>query len=369
MRLIVVGPTPPPVHGVTTSTSLVLANRELRRSFEVEHLDTSDRRPLETIARWDASNVRLALAHIAELWSRLSGPRGAIYLPLSASSGGFVRDALMVEAARTRGWVVTGHLRGGEFLDLFTRSPAVARAAFRRTIRSFDSLAVLGDSLRWMFGGLIPAARLAVVPNGTTDHLVPDLPRAARPTILFLSNLRGRKGLRESVDAALLALTEEPGIDFLFAGEWENARVRSEILSRSAPAGDRIRFLDTVGGDEKRRLLSSAWALLFPPREPEGHPRVVLEALSAGLPIITTDQGTIAETVLDGVCGFVLPKPDPAALASRILTLVRDAPLRAEMSAAARARYEDRYTQARADRALSGWLEEVTARCVASRAS
>jgi hypothetical protein len=39
------------------------------------------------------------------------------------------------------------------------------------------------------------------------------------------------------------------------------------------------------------------------------------------------------------------------------------------MSAAARARYEDRYTQARADRALSGWLEEVTARCVASRAS
>ena len=369
MRLIIVGPVPPPVHGVTTSTRLTLANPELRRRFDVDHLDTSDRRPLETIARWDARNMSLAAAHIWELWDRLGGPPGMVYLPLSASSGGFVRDAFMIEAARARGWIVTGHLRGGGFLDFYTASPAAGRAAIRRAIRGFDSLAVLGESLRWMFGGLLPASRIAVVPNGTTDHLLPDVPRATRPTILFLSNLRIRKGIRESVDAALLALAEEPEIDFVFAGEWESAAVRSEIEQRARPAGDRIRFLDTVGGDDKRRLLSRSWALLFPPREPEGHPRVVLEALSAGLPIVTTDQGTIAETIRDGVCGFVLPKSEPSELASRILELVRDESLRSRMSSSSRARYEDRYTQARADRAMADWLEGVAATCVASRAS
>ena len=43
-RLIVVGPLPPPVHGVTISTTLVLANTALSERFEVEHLDTSDHR-------------------------------------------------------------------------------------------------------------------------------------------------------------------------------------------------------------------------------------------------------------------------------------------------------------------------------------
>ncbi len=369
MRLVVIGPVPPPVHGVTTSTSLVLANPLLRERFDVDHLDTSDRRPLETIARWDTSNMTLAVAHIWELWDRLAGPPGVVYLPLSASSGGFVRDGLMIEAARARGWAITGHLRGGGFLDFYTASPALGRAAVRRTIRGFDSLAVLGHSLRWMFGGLLPAARVAVVPNGTTDHLMPEVPRASRPTILFLSNLRVRKGIRESVDAALLALAEEPEIEFVFAGEWESAALRSEMLERARPGGDAIRFVDSVGGEEKRRLLSSSWALLFPPRESEGHPRVVLEALSAGLPIVTTDQGAITETVRDGICGFVLPTSEPAALASRILELIRDDSLRSRMSASSRARYEDRYTQAHADRALADWLEGVAAACAASRAS
>src|SRR5205814_97211 len=56
-RLIVVGPLPPPLHGVTISTSLVLANPILHERFAVQHLDTSDHRSGRNIGRWDITNV------------------------------------------------------------------------------------------------------------------------------------------------------------------------------------------------------------------------------------------------------------------------------------------------------------------------
>ena len=105
----------------------------------------------------------------------------------------------------------------------------------------------------------------------------------------------------------------------------------------------------------------SSSVLLFPPSEPEGHPRVVLEAMSAGLPVVTTDRGAIAETVADGQTGFVLPDPDPETLAERLLRLLEDAELRTQMGQASRARYLELFTQERADERLADWLAGVAA--------
>jgi glycosyltransferase involved in cell wall biosynthesis len=86
---------------------------------------------------------------------------------------------------------------------------------------------------------------------------------------------------------------------------------------------------------------------------------VVLEALAAGLPVVTTDRGAIADTVTDGESGFVLPEPAPTELASRLLQLLRDHVLRDRMSQAARRQYLKRFTQDHADQALVDWLEQV----------
>ena len=60
-RLVVLGPLPPPSHGVSVSTSLVLANERLRERFDVEHLDTTDRRSGANIGTWDVQNVILGV--------------------------------------------------------------------------------------------------------------------------------------------------------------------------------------------------------------------------------------------------------------------------------------------------------------------
>jgi len=72
---------------------------------------------------------------------------------------------------------------------------------------------------------------------------------------------------------------------------------------------------------------------------------------------VTTDRATISDTV--GDAGFVLRDPIPKELADHLLTLLRDGVLRQRMSAAARRRYLERFTQEQADRRFVDWLEEV----------
>lgn len=359
-RLIVIGPLPPPYHGVTVSTSLVLRNPLLHERFDVEHVDTSDRRSGNNIGRWDATNVLLGLRAVASLAARLRGEPGLVYLPLSQNVAGFLRDSLFVHSAAVRGWRVAAHLRGSEFRTLHDCQPEPLRRWIRATLARIDSLAVLGESLRGVFTGLVPPERIAVVPNGTPDPGANGR-RHDHETVLFLSNLRRRKGVEEAVEAAVAVVARRPSARFVFAGSWEDAALERELRLRARAAGDAITFLPAVSGDAKLGLLRSASVLLFPPREPEGHPRAVLEGLSAGLPIITTNRGAIAETVVDGECGFVLNDPAPTELADRLLLLLEDAALRERMGLAARRRYLDGFTQGNADRRLAEWLASVAA--------
>jgi glycosyltransferase involved in cell wall biosynthesis len=355
-RLIVVGPLPPPTHGVSVSTQLVLNNPFLSQEFDVDHLDTSDPRSGQNINRWDFQNIGVGLRSVIALAARLRGRRGVVYLPLSQGRPGFLRDSLFIQAAAARGWTVAAHLRGGEFDEFYRQEPEAVRRWVRLTLRRVDSLAVMSDSLRRIFDGLVPADRLAVVPNGTPD---PGDNGARRDgnTVLFLSNLRRRKGVIEAVEAALLVLEQRPHTRFLFVGEPDEPSLVRELRVRARAAGDAIAFLPPVDGDEKLRLLHTSSVLLFPPTRPEGHPRTVLEGIAAGLPVVTTNRGAISETVLNGEGGYVLDDPVPAQLAERLLSLLEQPDLREQMGRAARERYLAHFTQEAADRRLAEWLE------------
>ena len=289
-RLIVVGPLPPPVHGVTISTTLVLANTALSERFEVEHLDTSDHRSGRNVGAWDFINAVSALRAVTRLLIRLRARKGVVYLPLSQGTPGFLRDSLFVLIAHTMRWRVAAHLRGSDFRSYYEASPLLARRWIRFTLRRIDSVGVMGESLRWVFRGLVPEERIAVVPNGTPEPAHADVARDPHH-VLFLSNLRRRKGVVEAVEAALIVLERVPWARFTFAGAWESDELEAELRRRAQRFPDAIEFRPAVRGKEMDRIRGSASILLFPPVEPEGHPRVVLEALAAGLPIVTTNRG------------------------------------------------------------------------------
>lgn len=117
--------------------------------------------------------------------------------------------------------------------------------------------------------------------------------------------------------------------------------------------GDRVRLLGKRDPAEVAERLGEADVFLHT-SSAEGISNAVLEAMSAGLPVVTTDAGGMSEAVRDGEDGFVVPVRDAAAAAESLARLASDPQLRERMGASARQRVLDQF---RLDQQIDDFIE------------
>ena len=357
-RILVIGPTPPPHHGVATAIELLLQS-EVSRKYELIHLDTADRRGLGNIGRLDVGNVTLAFRHAIQFLRLLLKHRPhAIYLPLSQHRLAFLRDCVFLLPAVALGLPVIAHVHGGRMGYFLDATDPVTRALARLLLR-FTDVIVLGESMRSTVERYVGAKHVHVVPNGLPDPGTASREGAGKIRVLYLGTLLESKGYAD-VLAAANAFRGRTDVEFVFAGEVLTDSTRQQMRSVEAEPGGLVRYAGVVVGDEKRKLLQSSDIFVFPTSyEFEGHPYVLLEAMSAGLAVITTDHATIGETVRDGAEAVIVEKHSPHQIVHAIEALIREPERRAELGANARARYVERYSAARWGAAMLRVFEQA----------
>jgi glycosyltransferase involved in cell wall biosynthesis len=338
-------------------TRQLLASPVLRASYELLHVDTADRRTAENMGRFDLTNVALALRHSAELLGVLARERPeVVYVEVSQNTWAYVRDAVFIVLGRAFGSRVVAHLHGSQFRAFYQEASGWCRWLVRATSRMLAAAAVLGPGLRGMYEGLVADERIHSVPNGVADPFPEGVrrpPREGGPvTVLYLGMLFEPKGFLDLLRAA--AEFGDAEARFIFAGEWFSERERGEAERLVSELGleGRVTFPGRVDGAVKRALFEAADLLVFPGYQPEGLPLVILEAMAASLPVISTDTGATADVVIDGETGLMVEKRDPAALASAVRRLADDEPLRTRMGRAGRERYLAEFTEERCARSL-----------------
>jgi glycosyltransferase involved in cell wall biosynthesis len=114
-----------------------------------------------------------------------------------------------------------------------------------------------------------------------------------------------------------------------------------EGLARRLGLAARVRFWGQRM-DVAARLAEAQVALLI--TNWEGFPRSILEAMRAGLPVVASAVGGIAESVRDGETGFTIPPGDVDDLRGRLKQLLTDPDLRTRMGHSGRRRYERSFT-------------------------
>ena len=146
----------------------------------------------------------------------------------------------------------------------------------------------------------------------------------------------------ESLLEALIALRDVTGWTWWQIGGAQRPREqaflrRLRTRAERAGLGDRIRWLGERS--DVRQLLAAADVYCQPNLDPEPFGIAFVEALAAGLPVVTTRQGA-AEEILDATCAVLVPPGQPIALEAALRELIADAALRRQLAARAPARAE-----------------------------
>jgi glycosyltransferase involved in cell wall biosynthesis len=183
--------------------------------------------------------------------------------------------------------------------------------------------------------------------------------------VTLLARFQAVKGHDVFLAAARLVAREAPGARFVAAGDnafGARADGAFERRVRAEAAGDpvlrdRVRFLGWESHPE--RLLAASEVVVVPSRF-ESFGMVPVEAMAAEVPVVSTDAGGPAETIVDGETGFLVPPGRPREIAARVLTLLGDPELRGRMGRAGRARVEARFSLDRYASAFGEVLDELT---------
>ena len=210
-------------------------------------------------------------------------------------------------------------------------------AAFAVTVSRFNRevmVATCGEGLRH---------RIHVIHCGVdpAEFAPPATRRGATPFhIISVASLEPVKGHRFLVDAC--RMLEDRGLDFrcdLVGDGPLRARIAAQIAGRGL--GDRVRLLGAQPRPAVARLLAEAHVAVLashptPDGKREGIPVALMEAMSAGLPVVATAISGVPELVEPDVSGLLVPSGNPRALANALQRLAHDAALRERLGAEGR---------------------------------
>jgi len=197
----------------------------------------------------------------------------------------------------------------GTDVELARRAPWFARPLLRRARTVVAASAYLAAAAIDL-----GAHRVAVIPSGV--EIPADVPPSAEPPhVLFVGRLSEEKGILDFVEA-----TE--GLPRVIVGDGPLA----------ARVPDAVGF---VPHDRLGPYYAEAAVVCVPSRR-EGYGMTVREAMASGRAVVATATGGIADAVVDGETGVLVPVGDAVALRAAIVTLLDDAALRERLGAAAR---------------------------------
>jgi phosphatidylinositol alpha-mannosyltransferase len=169
-----------------------------------------------------------------------------------------------------------------------------------------------------------------VIPNGVYVDRFASAPAAPRwqgtperPTVAFVGRLdEPRKGLPVLARAIPAVLDARPGVRFLVAGRGDAEDARDLLDPRSLAACE---FLGMVSDEEKASLLRSVDVYVAPHTGGESFGIVLVEAMSAGAPVLASDLDAFGRVLDGGRLGVLFAVGDATALADGLLSLLADA--------------------------------------------
>ncbi|MCG9683939.1 glycosyltransferase family 4 protein [Vibrio sp. Isolate23] len=333
-KIILVGPLPPPNHGQSMSFAMLVDVMSI--DYDIKVIDIADRR--EKIDNGFIGKISRVRSYIfpllVYLWYIMTND-ARVYLTISQSRYGFLRDLIFILGASFFGRKVVVHLKGGNYHNFYEGETRLMQYLISYTLLKTERILVLGKKLVHMYDfepGL--RERIFVVENGLPFESPKENFKSLGEgsiRLLFLSNLIESKGYLDVLEAVKQLVNDGYDIRVDFAGAFlcnaDDSSTRSEKESKlqferfvvDNSLSDIVTYHGTVGGESKLQLLRGANVFILPTNyNNEGQPVSIIEALAFGIPIIATDYRAIPDMLVNGETGFFVKYKSPHSIVDAV---------------------------------------------------
>ena len=259
-----------------------------------------------------------------------------------SSRGSYLRKSLIIRLVKLLKGRVILHLHGSEFRDFYTQECSTRKQThIRQTFEMSDAVVVLSTQwLDWAKATLNKSDHVRVIYNAVP---ILNLNRTDIKSglIVFLGRIGQRKGVLDLIHAFPKVLNACPEAELILGGDGEIASFQKR--AKALGIADSIHFMGWVADKDKKALLAKADVYCLPSYN-EGFPMGILEAMSAGVPVVASNAGGIPDAIEHKKDGLLIDAGDVDALADALITMIQNRELNEAYSASANAKFKERFS-------------------------
>jgi len=336
--VLVVGQTPPPVHGQSIMLKGLLDGKY--DGIRLNHVRMRFSRTVDEAGKFQLRKLLLLFITWAQIVvGRFESRSRILYFPPAGPTLiPVIRDIVLLLGTRWMFRYTVFHFHAAGLTEIYPRLPRILKPFYNLAYRNPD-LAIFTAKSRTPIGVELAAKAIAVVPYGIQDFAGSQIfDRSPRPStdpcILFMGILCEGKGLMILIEAC--SLLHKAGVAFrvVCGGTWGAGTSHAEVaaLIESHGLTDTFSFPGVLSGEGKWKVFKEADVFCFPSHYfAESSPVVLIEAMSFQLPIVTTNWRGIPDVVGESGGAFIVDPRRPDLVAQRLEQLLGDRTLREAM--------------------------------------
>lgn len=248
-------------------------------------------------------------------------------------SGSFDRANMIKKMCEKYNVSVVIHLHGSEFKKFYNRSSGNKQEEICKFFSDVYAVIVLGENWKEFILSISPKANVCILNNSIAIPKTGVKQSKTDINFLFMGVLIKRKGVIDLLEA-INQLKKEGKLDkinvkFNIGGSGEEYEKLAKYVEENG-LEKYIEFLGWVDNENKENILKKNQVFVLPSYN-EGLPIAILEALSYGMPIISTNVGSIDEAVYNDKNGYLLKPGDIEELKNKLTALIDNFDLREKM--------------------------------------
>lgn len=268
------------------------------------------------------------LIAIISFWNYMLFKKIKIVHIHGSSYNSFWRKKIFIELSYLCRKKIIYHIHGGAFIEFASGKKNI----IQKTISKVDLIITLSQSWKEYFENEFDCKRVEVIPNIINQPTVNKAKvdsKNEKVKFLFLGNISHNKGIFDLIN---LIISKKESFnnkfELLIGGDGEINQLNN--LIRINELYNVVKFIGWISGEEKNTIFNQTDVFILPSYN-EGVPISILEAMSYGIPIISTTVGGIPEIITNGENGFLITPGSQEEIYHSIQTLIQSEKLRISM--------------------------------------